>query len=172
VSTEPFGARPPEPSPATEVVRTYLVALAFRFRHVTGGVPEHFGAFEAGSGVRTPTAIVRHMTGLILWVLDQYAPGSKLELAGLPFDEECARFLDAVRDLDRVFAESAAMGATAAESALAPRTSELTFEQLWRGPLTDAMTHVGQLATLRRLAGDPVDRVRYWQVDMPPLDER
>lgn len=33
---------------------------------------------------------------------------------------------------------------------------EITPEQLLQGPLSDAMTHAGQLAMLRRLAGNPV----------------
>ena len=42
---------------------------------------------------------------------------------------------------------------------LVEATSEWTNvspEQLLQGPLSDAMTHAGQLALLRRLAGDPV----------------
>jgi hypothetical protein len=34
--------------------------------------------------------------------------------------------------------------------------SELTPEQLLQGPFADAMTHAGQIALLRRLAGSPV----------------
>jgi hypothetical protein len=33
---------------------------------------------------------------------------------------------------------------------------EITPEQLLQGPFSDAMTHAGQLALLRRLAGSPV----------------
>lgn len=179
MSAEPVSAAAPLPDSASGLVHEYLVVLAFRFHHVTEGAPDRFGDFEAGSGVRTPSFLVRHMTGLILWVADQYAPGAKTDLAELSFRDECTRFLDAVRDLDRAFAASTRSGASLADgdgAALAPSASasasELTFDQLWRGPLTDAMTHVGQLATLRRLAGDPVDRVRYWQVDMPPLRDR
>jgi hypothetical protein len=32
----------------------------------------------------------------------------------------------------------------------------ITPERLLQGPLSDAMTHAGQLAMLRRLAGDPI----------------
>ncbi|MDQ2923988.1 MAG: hypothetical protein M3R43_00265 [Acidobacteriota bacterium] len=35
-------------------------------------------------------------------------------------------------------------------------TARITDEQFLHGPLADAMTHVGQLAMLRRLAGAPV----------------
>jgi hypothetical protein len=34
--------------------------------------------------------------------------------------------------------------------------ARITDEQFLQGPLSDAMTHAGQLAMLRRLAGDPV----------------
>ena len=37
-----------------------------------------------------------------------------------------------------------------------PMLEEMTPERLLQGPFSDAMTHAGQLALLRRLAGDPV----------------
>ncbi|MDE5413640.1 hypothetical protein [Alkalihalobacterium chitinilyticum] len=36
-----------------------------------------------------------------------------------------------------------------------------TNEQLLQGPLADAMTHVGQLIMLRRLADSPTERENY-----------
>lgn len=142
---------------ARQLLQSYLVTLAFRFRHVTQGAPEEFGNFDAGAGVRTPAAIVLHMTGLVNWVRDQFEPGAAVRMEALSFPEECERFHAAVRELDRVVAGDLDL------------VGDLDFGQIWRGPLTDAMTHVGQLATLRRLAGAPVERVRYWQVDMPGL---
>lgn len=143
--------------PGIDVVRAFLTTLAFRFRHVTEGAPEGFAGFEAGAGVRTPAAIVLHMTGLLRWARDAFEPGTNERLEPLPFPAECARFLQALAELD---------GTLAAGRSIA---SDLDFGQLWRGPLIDAMTHVGQLATLRRLAGDPVERVPYWKVEMPPV---
>lgn len=35
-------------------------------------------------------------------------------------------------------------------------TAQISDEQFLQGPLSDAMTHAGQLAMLRRLAGSPV----------------
>lgn len=143
------------------LLHEFLAALAFRFRHVASGAPEGFGDFHAGSGVRTPAALVLHMTGLVAWVGNHYEPEFSHELESLSFERECERFLVTVRRLDRVVDGSSARDV----DALHP-SSQVTFAQLWRGPLVDAMTHVGQLATLRRLAGSPVERVRYWQVDM------
>lgn len=142
---------------AEALLRAYLVTLAFRFRHVTEGAPETFGGFEAGAGVRTPSAVVLHMTALLGWVRDQYEPGTQQRLEPLPFAAECERFHQAVAELDRIVA-----------AGMTP-VGDLDFGQLWRGPLSDVMTHVGQLATLRRLAGAPIQRIGYPHVEMPPV---
>ena len=59
------------------------------------------------------------------------------------FAEEVARFHEALAGLSADFADDS----------LAARISDQQFLQ---GPLSDAMTHAGQLAMLRRLAGSPV----------------
>ena len=41
-------------------------------------------------------------------------------------------------------------------------------EQLLQGPLADAMTHVGQLAVLRRLAGAPLPPENFIEADITP----
>lgn len=157
---------------ADAVLRNYLAGLVFRFRHVTDESSEDFAGFEAGSGVRTPAELVRHMTGLVLFAARQFeADEEAADLAGggerpsepqaLPWPQERARFVDAVWSFH---------GMLAGGARLRPGRQIATLEQVWHGPLSDLMTHVGQLATLRRLAGEPVRRVRYWQVDCPGPD--
>ena len=141
-----------------DMLRHYLAALAYRFEHVTANAPAGFGDFSAGSEVRTPRHIVRHMTRLVHFAHAQFEEVALAKLEPLSWDEERARFLDSLRALDRAFVQG-----------LEP-TGEVSLGQLWQGPLTDAATHVGQLATLRRLAGSPVAPVRYWQVEMPLLN--
>ena len=53
------------------------------------------------------------------------------------------------------------------DPALACRLSD---EQLLQGPLADAMTHVGQLAMLRRLAGDPVPSENFIHAQVTPAN--
>jgi hypothetical protein len=74
------------------------------------------------------------------------------------FEVECRRFRSALRELDRSLAEV---------PTFSPDRPELDFAGLLQGPVCDTLTHIGQLAMLRRLAGSPVERVRYWQVEMP-----
>jgi hypothetical protein len=44
----------------------------------------------------------------------------------------------------------------------------MSAERLLQGPLSDAMTHAGQLTMLRRLAGNPVPRANFIMVQIQP----
>ena len=57
--------------------------------------------------------------------------------------EEIARFHDTLAALREDFANPAL-------------AAQISDEQFLQGPLSDAMTHAGQLAMLRRMAGSPV----------------
>lgn len=136
----------------------FLRSLVYRFEHVTAGAPASFGDFKAAEDVRSPGAIVRHMTGLLSFTQQQLEGGERKPLEPLEWQKEIERFLAAARKLEQHLHKSAGV------------TGEIGLDQLWRGPMIDAATHIGQLAMLRRLAGSPIEGVRYWQVEMPPLN--
>lgn len=146
-----------------QTLRCYLAGLVFRFEHVTAGTGEEFAAFEAGQGVRTPHQIVRHMTGLVSLARDQFEVVAAGRPEPLPWSEERSRFVASVWDFDALVAK----GTGLREERTIP-----SMAHVWHGPLSDLMTHVGQLATLRRLTGDPVPAVRYSQVDCPGPPDR
>jgi hypothetical protein len=125
------------------LLRHFLAALAYRTQKALRGAHADFADFRAGTNVRTPHELVWHMTGVIGYARTMLH-GGRFQPPRLPtFDEEVARFhatLEALRD-------------DLADPSLAASISD---EQFLQGPLADAMTHVGQLAMLRRLAGSPV----------------
>jgi hypothetical protein len=139
-------------------LRCLLASLDYRFVVVTSGAPVDFGQFRAGEGVRTPAEIVRHLSGLLELIQQQFGPVELHPPGNDDFESECLRFRASLRGLDRCLAEG---------RPFSPTRPGLEFEGLLRGPVSDALTHIGQLAMLRRLAGSPVERVRYWQVEMP-----
>ncbi|MEQ1923362.1 MAG: hypothetical protein ABL952_12720, partial [Pyrinomonadaceae bacterium] len=49
-----------------------------------------------------------------------------------------------------------------------PLLDGMTPERLLQGPFSDAMTHAGQLAMLRRMAGDPVPPENFIVADIRP----
>lgn len=125
------------------LLRHFLAALAYRTQKALREAPEEFGDFDPGSGVRTPAEIVRHMASLMGYCCT-FIEGGVYRAEPLPsFEEEIERFHEEL-------ARFAGLLETSAHS------SKLTPEQFLQGPLADAMTHAGQLALLRRMAGSPV----------------
>ena len=70
--------------------------------------------------------------------------------------EEVVRFHEMVQDLARHL------------EAGTPFIDGMTAERFLQGPLSDAMTHAGQLALLRRLAGSPVAPENFIVADITP----
>jgi hypothetical protein len=149
----------PELTAPVDALRHVLVTLSYRFEHALEGAPEGFAAFATGADVRTPVELVRHLAGLMrfadaLWT--GAAPPAAPDPG--PWADEVAAFRHELRAFDATLRRlPAPAGGTAAHRVL-------------QGPLIDAATHVGQLVTLRRLAGAPVERRRFVPVDMPELD--
>ena len=125
------------------LLRHFLAALAYRTQKALRGAPVGFADFEAGAGARTPRELVRHMTGVLGYARTFFVGGVFRAEPLATFDDEIERFHSVVADI---------AGHLAAGTPL----SELTPEQLLQGPFADAMTHAGQIAMLRRLAGSPV----------------
>jgi hypothetical protein len=125
------------------LLRHFLAALAYRTQKALRGAPPEFGDFRAGPNVRTPHELLWHMTGLIGYARTMlhgghYAPPALPTLA-----DEMTRFHGVLEALRDDFADPLL-------------TASISDEQFLQGPLCDAMTHAGQLAMLRRIAGSPV----------------
>ena len=126
------------------ILRHFLAALAYRAQKALRDAPGDFGSFIAGQDVRTPSELVRHMTSVLgysrtFFIGGEYRPEPLPSLA-----DEIARFHEMIEDV----AGHIELGT--------PLLREMTPELLLQGPFSDAMTHAGQLAMLRRLAGSPV----------------
>ena len=127
-----------------KLLRHFLAALAYRTQKALRGAPAGFGDFHAAEGIRTPAELVRHMTS-VLGYAETFFIGGHYRPEPLPsLDDEIVRFHQVLEKL-----------ASQLESGT-PFREGLTEERLLQGMFSDAMTHAGQLAMLRRLAGDPV----------------
>lgn len=120
-----------------------LAALAYRTQKALRGAPADFGDFRIAPTSRTPHELVWHMTGVIGFARTMLHGGSFAPPRLAAFADEVARFHDTLAALHADFG-NASLVAT------------ISDERFLQGPLSDAMTHAGQLAMLRRLAGSPV----------------
>jgi hypothetical protein len=123
-----------------ELLRHTLATLAYRAVRSLDGAPESFATFD-GAG-RQPAQILAHMGDLFDWALSIASGKQTWHISEpLPWEAEKARFFATLTKFDAYLAS--------AEPLHAP------IERLFQGPVADALTHVGQLAMLRRLAGCP-----------------
>jgi len=123
-----------------DLLRHTLAALAYRVTLALEGAPDTFATFD-GCG-RQPVKILAHMGDLFDWALSSVQGSERWHPSTpLPWSAEKQRFFAALKAFDDYLASNDPLHA-------AP-------EQLFQGPIADALTHVGQIAMLRRLAGVP-----------------
>jgi hypothetical protein len=135
------------PDPKCQLLRHTLATLAYRAAKTLRDAPETFADF-AGAG-RTPAQILAHLGDLLDWALSMAAGNQQWhDSKPLPWNQEAERFFAALKKFDDYVAS--------AEALQAP------VEKLFQGPVADALTHVGQLAMMRRLAGCPIKAENYF----------
>jgi hypothetical protein len=136
-----------------ELLRHTLATLAYRGGKALRDAPEGFAEFHVGDQTRTPGAILAHIGDLLDWGLSLAKGAQKWHSSrALPWKDGADRFFAAVGALDKFLASDAPLGTPAGK--------------LFQGPIADALTHVGQISMLRRLAGAPVRGENYLRADI------
>jgi hypothetical protein len=135
------------------LLQHFLAALAYRTQKAARGAPANYADFSAFTHSRTPHELVWHMTGLIGYARTFFHGGEWAPLRLETFAAELERFHATLEALSMDFADNSL-------------TATITDEQFLHGPLADAMTHVGQLAMLRRMVGSPVPSENFIQADV------
>jgi len=141
------------PDPDVPMLRHTLATLAYRAGKAVRGAPEGFGDFRAGEGGRTAVQILAHMGDLFDWALTM-ADGEAVwkDAAPLAWSGEVARFFAALERFD------------ARLQAGRPLANPAT--KVFDGPVADALTHTGQIAMLRRMAGAKIRGESYFRADI------
>lgn len=165
-------------SESRRLLQHCLATIAYRTQKALRDAPASFADFRAATHVRTPHELVWHMTGVIGYARTMFHGGDWTP-------PRCATFAE---EVTRLHAQLALLHDDFGDASLAAR---LTDTQFLQGMLADALTHAGQLAMLRRLAGSPVPSENFihaaidtdigarqpapaapdpwWRPDQPPL---
>jgi hypothetical protein len=134
-------------------LRHALATLAYRGGKATRGALPDFGAFKVSPQTRTPLAIVCHVGDLMEWALTIARGEAKFEeRTPLSWEGEVQRFHRELQALDAYLASAEPLRASA--------------DKLFQGPIADALTHVGQIAMLRGIHGEPVRGENYYVADI------
>jgi hypothetical protein len=125
------------------LLRHTLATLAYRAEKVLRDVPSGFGEFRASGRSRSALALVAHLGDLMEWAV-RMTEGERIWIASpqTSWDDAVDRFFRTLAALDAALASGDARSLSAAV--------------IFQGPIADALTHVGQLALMRGMAGGPV----------------
>jgi len=136
-----------------EFLRHTVATLAYRGGKAIRGANEEFAGFSIGESPKTPVMILAHIGDLLDWAVT-LAEGKQAwnNSVPLPWEQEVQRFHAALQKFDDYLASDRPL-------ATGP-------EVLFQGPIADALTHVGQLAMLRRLAGTQMKSENYAKADI------
>jgi hypothetical protein len=137
------------------MLRHFLAAIAYRTQKALRGAPPDFGGYQAGAQVRRPADLVRHMTSVLGYARTYFVGGRYWPEPLEDLNAEVARLHDTIEDLARHLEAGTPLRGT-------------TEERMLQGPFADAMTHAGQLAMLRRLAGSPVPPENFIEAAIDP----
>lgn len=140
----------------SELVRHLIATIAYRASKTLEHPPGHFADLSIGEEVRTPKAILMHMNQLTTFVegmLSLKSPSTIIAVDHLDFTEATSHFFHRLAFIDQTIAAGAS-----------PTSGN--WDTMLQGPLADMLTHVGQLALLRRMSGSPVPGESFMRADI------
>lgn len=143
----------PLQDPQRQMLRHTVATLAYRGAKAVRGAPAHFADFHASEKTRTPSQLLAHLGDLLDWALTMAQGKEEWHNAPqLGWDAGVQRFHASLEAFDAYLASGQPL--------------QVSAEKLFQGPIADALTHVGQLTMLRRLAGAPMRGENYFKADI------
>ena len=150
--TRPFFdiPEPPAYSDGTGVLIRFVDALGFRFRWATEGLREEDGTFKPCESAMPLFELVKHVHGLV-------GSATNALVAPMPPGGPAPTTLNDFRNrtLSQLFFLRTQLRGKTETDLLACKIGVHPFWNILNGPLSDALTHVGQINTYRRAAGNP-----------------
>ncbi|QYR21261.1 hypothetical protein KZ483_26870 [Paenibacillus sp. sptzw28] len=138
---------------ASYFLRHFLAGLKYRCTKAISNAMEEYPTYEVGSGVRSPLEILSHISYVLRCAQSVFNNDIKLHIDLKTWEEEVEQFYRDLEILDTYI------------SAGIPERERIV-EKLLQGPLSDAMTHVGQLAMIRRICGDPITGESFFDAEI------
>jgi len=141
--------------PVRQFLRHSVATVAYRAAKAVRDAPESFAEFRSGESTRAPSKILAHMGDLFDWALSM-ARGQTAwrDSEPMPWHAEVKRFFAILQAFDDFLASQEPLRAPA--------------EKIFQGGIADALTHVGQIAMLRRLSGSPIRGENYSMAEIVP----
>jgi len=129
-----------------EYLRHTLATIDYRFQKSVKYRNAEFGDFVLGKESRSPKEIINHMYFVLssTTIYIQKESIQKETPEKLNLELEIERFISEIKNLDKV---------------LSNNELDMNYsKRLLQGPLSDVLTHIGQISMLSRLNNHPIER--------------
>jgi hypothetical protein len=158
---DPFYKIPeyPEHVSSTSVLTRLLDGLGFRFHWATEGLRPEDYSYRPGPDTMSVSELVGHIWGLINWVTISTLGESRQR----PEEDESVRS----EILDMIWELREAVHSMDEEDLGRITIEGRPFWNMINGPISDALTHVGQVNSFRRLSGNPVPPANVFSGEPP-----
>ena len=143
-----------------QTIRHFLATLNYRLRGAVRGAPDTFYTYLPSGDCRNAVELLHHINDLLRFVVRAFDKGSMVPVSPREPQAELDTFTKLLKLVDDHVGKTELRGDV--------NGRQLTLEVLLQGPLADAMTHVGQLAMLRRQSGSPIDYQNFMLADIKP----
>lgn len=142
-----------EQDSARTLLRHTVATVAYRGGKAIRGAPPGFSEFRPAPGSRSAGEVLAHVGDLFDWALN-IARGRKVWSDTKPrsWAEDSERFFRTLEAFDAFLASDEPLATPAGK--------------LFQAPVADALTHVGQIAMLRRMAGAAIRGENYFKADI------
>ena len=133
--------------------------LGFRYYWATEGLTEDDLSYRPSEGARSIEETLDHIVNLtqILVNAVQKKTFDGLEMEGMTFEQKRKLTLQNIQKGSEVLKISSAEDLARFDMIFSSGT-EFPFWNLLNGPIADAINHVGQIITLRRTNGNPINQ--------------
>jgi hypothetical protein len=139
--------------PKRDLLRHAVATLAYRGGKAVRNSPAGFADFRGCASARPAVQILAHLGDLLDWALSMVRGKQAWKTSEpLPWEKETARYFASLKNFDDYLASAEPLHVSA--------------EKLFQGPVADALTHIGQIAMLRRMAGGPIKSEGYFVADI------
>ena len=132
-----------------------LKTIQYRLSPILDGAPPRYPEFSPYDGVRTPAEILNHIADVLFFTARQFEPDWTIDDAKT-WPEVEQRFKKVMCELGDIFANTEVI--------------DETRLRLIQGPLSDSLTHIGQMAMIRRMAGSPVPGENFFTANLPEVE--
>ncbi len=133
-------------------IQHFLKVLSYRFEKAIHNAAESYPKHASGHGIRTPLELLGHMNGVLEFAISSLKNQPRRNIPEQSWQEQITLYYEKLKELNQLMQENS--------------FDTDTLERILQGPLADAMTHIGQLAMMRRLANSAIAGENYFAADM------